>query len=43
MTDILSFFGSQNPLFVVTELSGDDIGRFVNREELLKQFMAYIL
>jgi ABC-type lipoprotein export system ATPase subunit len=42
MTDILSFFGTQKPLFVVTELSGDNINRFINRETLLKQFMAYI-
>jgi len=42
MTDILSFFGTQKPLFVISELSGDNINRFINREELLKQFMAYI-
>jgi energy-coupling factor transporter ATP-binding protein EcfA2 len=42
MTDILSFFGTQAPLFVVTELSGDNIKRFVNREKLLNRFVAYI-
>lgn len=42
MDEIMTFFGVNKPLFVEKELTGDDIYRFVDREELLHRFRSAI-
>ncbi|MCX6580709.1 MAG: AAA family ATPase [Candidatus Aminicenantes bacterium] len=39
---IMGFFGVNKPLFVERELTGDNIERFVDREELLARFKSAI-
>jgi hypothetical protein len=40
--EIFEFFGIDKPLFVMTGLAGDNMKRFVDREELLDYFIASI-
>lgn len=40
--DIFEFYGINKPLFVMSGLSGDDLKRFVDRENLLDYFIASI-
>ncbi len=40
--DIFEFFGIHNPLFIMTGLAGDNIERFVDREQQLDYFIASI-
>jgi archaellum biogenesis ATPase FlaH len=42
MKKIMEFFDVKKPLFVEKELTGDDIHRFVDREELLHRFRSAI-
>ena len=42
MDEIMNFFGVNRPLFVEKELTGDDIHRFVDRDELLHRFRSAI-
>ncbi len=41
-TNILEFFGVDKPLFVMTGLAGEDIKRFVDREEQLEYMISSI-
>lgn len=41
-SDIFKFYGINKPLFVMTGLAGDNIKRFVDREEQLDYFIASI-